>query len=150
MNKHGKIVAISSSLVKGIAKTNTPSAELRVEHGIVGDAHAGPWHRQISFLASESIQAIKDLGLPGIKYGDFAENITTEGIELSKLPVGSKMQLGTEALVEITQIGKECHNRCHIYQTVGDCAMPREGVFARVLQGGFINTNDIITILSND
>jgi MOSC domain-containing protein YiiM len=118
-------------------------AELLQEHGIKGDAHAGPWHRQISFLASESIQQAREQGLD-VTFGDFAENIATTGIEWIAVPVGTRFRLGKTALIEITQIGKECHNKCAIYYKAGDCIMPREGVFARVLEGGVIQCGDII------
>jgi MOSC domain-containing protein YiiM len=118
--------------------------ELRSGHGIVGDAHAGDWHRQVSLLAKESIAKMKALGLD-VTNGDFAENLTTEGIDLPGLPVGAQLKIG-EALLEITQIGKECHNRCAIYHQAGDCVMPKEGIFARVLNGGRIQPGDCIEI----
>jgi len=138
-----KIVSIALSRKKGTRKQCVDQAELVQEHGIKGDAHAGPWHRQVSFLASESIQQAREQGLE-VTFGDFAENIATTGIEWIAVPVGTRFRLGKTALIEITQIGKECHNKCAIYYKAGDCIMPREGVFARVLEGGVIQSGDII------
>jgi len=132
----GSVLAVCISLNKGERKIPAPSVELVVGHGIAGDAHAGDWHRQVSLLAQESIDKMRAMGL-SVSAGDFAENITTTGIDLVSLPVGSKLSLGT-TLLEITQIGKECHTRCAIYYQAGDCVMPKEGVFARVLKGGFV------------
>jgi MOSC domain-containing protein YiiM len=120
--------------------------ELVVEHGIAGDAHAGEWHRQVSLLARESIAKMQKLGLD-VTTGDFAENITTEGIDLPSLPVGTRLEVG-EALLEVTQIGKECHTRCAIYYQAGDCVMPKEGIFARVLKGGIIRPGSPIRIVA--
>jgi len=128
------VVAVNTSPVKGEQKMPVPEAELRAEHGIVGDAHAGDWHRQVSLLAEESIEKMRRLGLD-VDPGAFAENITTRGIDLVALPVGSRLMVG-DSLLEVTQIGKECHARCAIYHQAGDCVMPKEGIFARVLQGG--------------
>ncbi len=114
------------------------------EHGIQGDAHAGAWHRQVSFLAMESIEKAKATGL-SVGFGDFAENIATEGIDWVGIPVGARFRLGKSVLVEITQIGKECLKKCAIYYQAGDCIMPREGVFARVIEGGIIRCGDKIT-----
>jgi len=111
-------------------------------HGIVGDAHAGDWHRQVSLLAKESIDKMRAMGLD-VTNGDFAENITTSGINLTSLPVGSRLQVG-ETLLEVTQIGKECHARCAIYYQAGDCVMPKEGIFARVLRSGAIKPGDAV------
>ncbi len=144
--KTGKVVALSVSKEKGIPKSNVTSAKLRVNHGIEGDAHAGDWHRQISFLAIESIDKMRKSGLPNLKPGDFAENITTEFIDLPHLAIGTKIKIGNEVQLEVTQIGKECHSRCAIYYTVGDCVMPREGIFAKVLNGGEIFPSDTVTI----
>jgi MOSC domain-containing protein YiiM len=110
---------------------------LKENHGVVGDAHAGDWHRQVSLLATESIAKMRAMGLD-VDSGDFAENVTTIGVDLVSLPIGSRLALG-DAVVEITQIGKECHNRCAIYYQAGDCVMPKEGVFARVITGGTIS-----------
>lgn len=143
----GRIVAVSISLRKSIKKTNIREGRLVEGIGLENDAHAGYWHRQVSLLAMESIDKILDNGLD-VKPGDFAENITTEGIRLWELPVGTRMRLGKEALVEVTQIGKECHDRCAIYHQVGDCVMPREGIFARVIKKGSIKPGDRIHVLS--
>jgi MOSC domain-containing protein YiiM len=136
-----KIVSIAISKKKGTRKVRVDEASLVQDYGLEGDAHAGPWHRQVSFLASESIKNAKKNGLD-VTFGDFAENIATKGINWQKVPVGTKMHLGDSALVEITQIGKECHNKCAIYYLAGDCIMPREGIFARVLKGGKIRRDD--------
>ena len=141
-----KIVSINISTTQGVIKEPISKAELKIDHGIVGDAHAGNWHRQISMLAEESIQKMKDKGFNHLKFGDFAENITTEGIEVHTLPVGTKLKIG-ECEVEVTQIGKKCHNGCAIKQTTGDCVMPREGIFVKVLKEGTIQPNDIIEVL---
>ncbi len=138
-----KIVSISTSLKKGTVKKQVQNAQLVADHGLEGDAHAGKWHRQVSFLAAESIAGAKEGGLD-VGFGDFAENIATTGIDWVNVPVGTVFRLGETAQVEITQIGKECHNRCAIYYKAGDCIMPREGVFARVLRGGPIACGDTI------
>jgi MOSC domain-containing protein YiiM len=139
-----KIVSIAMSKKKGTRKECVEQAELVVEHGLSGDAHAGPWHRQVSFLAMESIQKARDTGL-NVTFGDFAENIATEGIDWPNIPVGTRFKLGDEAVIEITQIGKECHKKCAIYYQAGDCIMPREGVFGRVIRGGSIRCGDSVT-----
>jgi MOSC domain-containing protein YiiM len=143
----GRLIAISISTTKGIPKSNIEKAKLIEKWGIEGDAHAGDWHRQISLLTFESIERMKEKGLPNLTPGIFAENLTTEFLSLPSLPIGTKVQIGVDALLEITQIGKECHSRCAIYQTAGDCVMPREGVFAIVIKGGEIKVNDDIIIL---
>jgi MOSC domain-containing protein YiiM len=120
--------------------------EVRENYGIEGDAHAGDWHRQVSLLAQESIDKMRALGLD-VTTGDFAENITTSGIDLVSLPIGSRLTMG-DVLLEVTQIGKECHTRCAIYYQAGDCVMPREGIFARVLRGGRITPGCVITLLN--
>lgn len=132
-----KIVSIAVSSKKGTVKKQVETARLLEDHGMEGDAHAGKWHRQVSFLAAESIAGAKERGLD-VDFGDFAENIATTGIDWVNIPVGTKFKLGETAQVEITQIGKECHKRCAIYYKAGDCIMPKEGVFARVLKGGDI------------
>jgi MOSC domain-containing protein YiiM len=141
-----RIHAISISETKGVRKDNVPSAELRPDHGIENDAHAGTWHRQVSLLAKESIEKMIAQGL-AVGPGDFAENITTEGVDLVSLPVGHRMRLGKEVLVEVTQIGKECHTRCAIYDHAGDCVMPREGIFVKVLKGGTVWVDDPIALV---
>ena len=141
-----KIVSIAISKKKGIPKTPVDEAFISKDHGLEGDAHAGKWHRQVSFLSSESIEGVKEQGLD-VTFGDFAENIASEGIDWKTLPVGTHVRLGGQVLVEITQIGKECHNKCAIYYKAGDCIMPREGVFARVLEEGKIRRGDEIKII---
>jgi MOSC domain-containing protein YiiM len=131
------ILSINISERTGEQKTPVVRALLREGHGIVGDAHAGDWHRQVSLLADEDIQTMRGKGVD-LPFGAFAENLTTRGIDLASLPVGARLRVGA-ALLEITQIGKECHQGCAIFQAVGDCVMPRRGVFARVLQGGEID-----------
>ncbi len=140
-----KILSIAISSRKGTRKQTVPEARLVKDHGLEGDAHAGNWHRQVSFLASESIARTRRQGLD-VTFGDFAENIATEGVDWKHLPLGTRVRLGPTAMVEITQIGKECHRKCAIYYQAGDCIMPREGVFARVLSGGTIRTGDPIRI----
>lgn len=131
-----RILSFNISARTGEQKRPAPGGRvvLKENHGIVGDAHAGDWHRQVSLLASEDIDTMRGKGIE-IGFGDFAENITTQGVELSALPVGTRLHLG-EAELEVTQIGKECHFGCAIRRTVGDCVMPRRGIFARVLKGG--------------
>ncbi|MEG6521507.1 MOSC domain-containing protein [Desulfotomaculum sp. 1211_IL3151] len=141
----GKIVAVCTSPKKGMRKKNVGEAMLLVEHGIEGDAHVGEWHRQVSLLAQESIEKMRQMGLK-VGPGDFAENLTTEGIDLVSLPIGAKLKIGEAALGEVTQIGKECHTRCAIYYQAGDCVMPKEGIFIRVLQGGTVKVGDNIEI----
>ena len=140
-----KIVSLAVSKKKGTQKKVVEEALLVQDHGIEGDAHAGPWHRQVSFLAAESIEKARNQGLE-VTFGDFAENIATSGIDWQEIPVGTQLRLGDRVLVEVTQIGKECHNRCAIYYKAGDCIMPKEGIFARVLEGGKIRPGDIIAI----
>lgn len=148
-NGIGKIVAISISKKKGIPKTNIKAAKLIENFGIEGDIHGGNWHRQISILALESIDKMRKAGLPNVRPGAFAENITTEFVDVTNLDVGSIIKIGREAELEITQIGKECHEKCAIFFKVGDCVMPREGIFAKVIRSGEIFVNDSITIISN-
>lgn len=136
------IVATCISENKGERKKPVDSVELRENHGIVSDAHAGNWHRQVSLLASESIDKMRKLGLD-VDSGDFAENLTTCGIDLVSLPIGSRLHIGN-TLLEVTQIGKECHTRCAIYYQAGDCVMPKEGIFASVVRGGTIKAGDKI------
>ncbi|KPK42177.1 MAG: molybdenum cofactor sulfurase [Phycisphaerae bacterium SG8_4] len=144
----GKIRAISVSKEKGTQKTNVPEAELKVDCGIVGDAHAGKWHRQVSLLAFESIEKMVAMGAD-VSPGNFAENITTEGLDLLALPLGGKLRLGDSVVVEITQFGKKCHSRCEIFEQVGDCIMPREGIFAKVIAAGRIRVGDTIEVLDD-
>ena len=140
-----QVVAVCISEKKGERKTPVASVELREQHGIVGDAHAGDWHRQVSLLAHESIEKMQRMGLD-VDSGDFAENITTSGIELFTLPVGARLTIGA-TLLEVTQIGKECHTRCAIFYQAGDCVMPKEGIFVRVLKGGVVKPGDGVTVL---
>jgi len=144
----GRIKAISVSKERGTKKVNVPEAELRADFGIIGDAHAANWHRQISLLAAESIDKMTAKGAK-VSPGDFAENITTEGLNLHELPVGSKLKLGQSVELEITQFGKKCHSRCEIFEQVGDCIMPREGVFARVTRAGSINVGGVIEVIND-
>ena len=142
------ITSINISPKKGTFKQPVNQAEFRVDFGIVGDAHAGNWHRQISLLAQESIDKMTALGLDGLVPGMFAENITTQGMELFTLPVGTRLRLG-ECLVEVTQIGKECHQHCEIYKKVGQCIMPHEGIFVKVLVPGVVRVGDSIEVEAN-
>jgi len=144
----GRIKAISISKQKGMQKVNVPEAELRADHGIVGDAHAGNWDRQISLLDIECIDIMAAKGAK-VSPGAFAENITTEGIDLSALKPGGKLRLGDEVEIKITQFGKKCHGHCKIYEQIGDCIMPREGVFARVIRGGSIRAGDDIEVITD-
>ncbi len=144
----GTIKAISVSKEKGTRKVNVPKAELKADFGVVGDAHAGNWHRQVSLLAVESIDRMVAKGAK-VSPGDFAENITTEGLNLHELPVGSKLKLGQSVELEITQFGKKCHSRCEIFEQVGDCIMPREGVFAKVTKAGAINVGGVIEVIND-
>ncbi|MBQ8470305.1 MAG: MOSC domain-containing protein [Clostridia bacterium] len=141
-----EVVAVCISEKKGTMKHPVDAIELKVQHGIVGDAHAGNWHRQVSLLADESVEKMREK-FPTIPVGAFAENILTEGVCLYELPVGTKLQIG-DALLEVTQIGKECHADCAIRQQVGDCVMPREGIFTIVLEGGTVRPGDHLTVLS--
>lgn len=140
----GKIIAISMSEKKGQKKFNIPSAELIENFGMKGDAHAGNWHRQISLLGIKSIEYMQDKGAE-VAPGDFAENITVEGLVLYELPIGSLIRIG-EAELEVTQIGKECHSGCEIFKQVGSCIMPTQGIFSRVLKGGIITVGDKILV----
>ncbi len=144
----GTIRAICISEQKGTAKHTVPAATLRENWGVVGDAHAGAWHRQVSLLGLESIQAFRERGAEA-EFGAFGENLVVEGFALCKLPVGSRLQCG-EVVLEVTQIGKQCHSHCQIYKRVGECIMPREGVFAKVLKGGEIHVGDTLELLPPD
>ena len=139
-----KVRAVCISERKGIRKHAVPEITVRKEHGIVGDAHAGNWHRQISLLATESIDRMRAMGL-SLTDGAFAENIVTEGIELRTLPVGTLLRVG-ETLLRMTQIGKECHNDCSIKAATGTCVMPTDGIFAVVVGEGTIRPGDGISI----
>jgi MOSC domain-containing protein YiiM len=139
----GKILSVNISEKKGEKKGNISCALLIENLGLANDAHAEAGIRQVSLLARESIEKIKAKGLD-VQYGDFAENLTTEGINLPSLPVGARLKVGRSVLLEVTQIGKVCHDRCNIFYTVGDCVMPREGIFAKVLVGGEVRPGDRI------
>lgn len=140
------VIAINRSEKKGVPKAAIPEGNFLLDFGLEGDAHAGHWHRQVSLLGRESIRKIEMLGVEGLCTGRFAENITTEGIILYELPVGSRFTIGP-CLFEVTQIGKECHQHCAIFQQVGDCVMPREGIFAKVIVAGVIRPGDEITVV---
>ena len=140
-----QVLAVCISENKGERKKPVDAVELRENHGIVGDGHAGEWHRQVSLLAQESIDKMRALGLD-VNAGDFAENLTTSGIDLVSLPIGTRLQIG-ETLLEVTQIGKECHTRCAIYYQAGDCVMPKEGIFAKVITGGMIRPGDGVQVI---
>ncbi len=143
----GRIVAVCISSEKGTQKTNVGSATITADYGIEGDAHAGPWHRQVSLLADESIEKMREKGLD-LTYGDFGENIVTHGINLVELPVGTRLRLGNSVVGELTQIGKVCHDRCAIYYQAGDCIMPREGIFVKILTGGEVAVGDTVTVIA--
>ena len=142
----GIILAVNIADRKGRKKTNVGCGLIMENFGLQKDAHAGS-DRQVSLLAKESIEKIRQKGLD-VWYGDFAENLTTEGINLPLLPVGTRLQIGSEVRLEVTQIGKVCHDRCNIYYSVGDCVMPREGIFAKVLVGGDVKTGDSIEVVT--
>ncbi len=144
----GKIVAICISKKKGVQKKDIKRCKLIENHGLEGDAHAGSWHRQISLLSKEARLVMENKGAK-LNDGDFGENLLTEGIDFANIKIGNKLRLGKDALVRITQIGKECHDRCNIYYQVGDCIMPREGIFAEVLKGGEIKIDDDIEFLND-
>lgn len=146
MKIRGRVKAINTSETKGVVKNPVKEAYFKVNHGIEGDAHAGEWHRQISLLADESADKVRAAGLE-ITEGRFAENITTEGIELFTLPIGTKLKIG-ETIQEVTQIGKVCHTGCAIKQTVGDCVMPREGIFTKVIESGMVRPGDEIEVIN--
>ncbi len=143
--QRGKVLAVNISDDKGTKKTNVQKCVLLKDFGLKGDAHAGPWHRQVSLLANESIEKMKAMGLK-VGYGDFAENITTEGIDLVHLPIGTTIQIGNSVTLRVTQIGKECHTRCAIYYQAGDCVMPKEGIFAEVISEGEVKVGNEIVI----
>ena len=143
-SRHGVVVSLNISTRKGVNKEPVPEVRLRIDHGIEGDAHAGKWHRQVSLLAEESIDFMRAKGLD-LDPGAFAENITTRGLDLCRLPVGSRLLIGGTEL-EVTQIGKKCHQGCAIFQQVGDCIMPREGIFATVIREGMVRCGDRIEV----
>lgn len=148
MSLKGTIVAVCTSQRKGVPKRDVGQGELQIDWGLVGDAHAGAWHRQVSLLAWESIEKMRAQGLQ-VRAGSFAENITTQGLELHTLPVGTRLRLGS-ALAQVTQIGKVCHDRCAIYRLAGDCVMPREGIFVQILEPGTVQVGDAIEVLDGE
>lgn len=137
-----KLVSINVSETKGVRKKPVPSAMI-AETGLVGDGHSGEWHRMVSLLAEESIEKMREKGLT-VGPGDFAENLTTSGIDLLAVPIGGVIRVGSDVVLEVTQHGKECHTRCAIYHQAGDCVMPKEGIFARVVKTGKIAIGDVI------
>jgi len=143
----GIIVSVNTSLVKGVQKKPTDRILLVVGFGVEGDAHGGPWHRQVSLLAEESIRKMRDVGLE-LGPGDFAENLTTRGLDLLTLAIGTKVRVGAEAVLEITQHGKTCHTACAIRRLVDECIMPTEGIFGKVLQGGTVRPGDELVVLA--
>jgi molybdenum cofactor synthesis domain-containing protein len=138
------VVSVNVAADKGVRKEPQAAIRLVADHGVEGDAHAGPWHRQVSLLANESVETMRAKGLD-VAPGAFGENVTTEGVAVYQLPVGARLRIG-EALLEVTQIGKVCHDRCAIYEQAGDCVMPREGIFVRVLEGGEVRPGDGIEV----
>ena len=143
-----KIVGVCISDRKGVSKKNVGSAYLEIAKGLKNDAHSGSGHRQVSLLAKESIDKMREKGYELVE-GSFAENLTTEGIELKKLPIGTEMKIGEAVRLRITQIGKDCHTKCAIFRKIGDCIMPFEGVFAEVLQSGDVKIGDKIEIMKH-
>ena len=142
----GIIKAVCTSPEKGMRKKDIGEGLLIKEFGLKDDAHAGPWHRQVSLLAVESVDKMRAKGLD-VGPGDFAENLTTEGINLVNLPIGTRLKIGSDAVGEVTQIGKECHAHCAIYYQAGDCVMPREGIFIRVMEGGSVKVVDKVEVM---
>ncbi len=141
------VEAVCISAKKGVVKKEQREVTLKAEYGIETDAHAGDWHRQISLLAGESIDRVKE-AMPTLKNGAFAENIITRGIDLAAVAIGDRLQIGSTAIVEVTQIGKECHNSgCAIKKLTGDCIMPREGIFAKVIDGGSVKAGDAVKVI---
>ena len=145
MGRTGTVVSVNLSERKTVRKTRGDRGTLVLDRGFEGDAHAGDWHRQVSLLAAESIAEMQAKGLD-VDSGDFAENITTQGVELMTLPVGSIIRIGDDVVLEVSQIGKTCHNKCAIYYQAGDCVMPREGVFAVVRVPGEVTVGDRIEV----
>lgn len=143
----GTVVSINLSRTKSVRKKPVSEGVLKEDFGFEGDAHAGPGLRQVSLLAMESIEKMRKMGLE-VGPGDFAENITTSGLELVSLPVGTVLEVGQGLVLEVTQIGKTCHTRCAIFRQVGQCVMPEEGIFARVIKGGKIRVGDRINVRS--
>jgi len=141
-----KVVAINISTRKGIPKDQIEQGVFVEDFGLEGDAHGANWHRQVSLLAQESIDKAIAMGADGLEPGNFAENITTEGIVLFELPIGTRLKIG-DTIQEVTQIGKECHQKCAIFHTIGDCVMPKEGIFTKIIKGGVVKPGDDIEII---
>ena len=137
----GEVVAVCRSEKKGEAKEEIAEGYLKEDYGLEGDAHAGDWHRQVSLLGQADIEMMKEQGLE-LEHGAFGENLVTTGLELYDLSVGTKLKIGNQILLEVTQIGKECHDRCNIYHQVGDCIMPKRGIFVKVLEGAQVTSGD--------
>jgi len=144
----GKVIAVCIANIRGVQKQNIKSADFKTGWGIENDAHGGDWHRQVSLLSYDKVKHFNSLGA-NVSHGDFGENLVVEGIDFRNLPVGSRLKCG-DCILEITQIGKECHTHCQIYHKMGDCIMPREGVFARVVQNGSISVGDDMVLLGNE
>jgi MOSC domain-containing protein YiiM len=143
----GAVVSVNTSNMKGVRKKPVDEILVKAGYGIEGDAHASAeWHRQVSLLALESIRKMQQMGLD-VRAGDFAENITTEGLDLISLPLGTQICIGSEVIGAVSQIGKECHTRCSIYYQAGDCVMPKEGIFIKVLKGGKVRPGDTVTVV---
>lgn len=142
----GSVKAVCTSALKGVGKSEQSAIELKPDWGIEGDAHGGPWHRQVSLLGYESIEGFKERGAQ-VGNGAFGENIIVEGFDLKSLPLGTRFRSG-DVVLELTQVGKECHSHCAIYHQVGDCIMPREGVFCKVIEGGRIAAGDAFDIVT--
>ena len=141
----GKVVAVCSSEKKGTRKTDIGDCEVIENFGLKGDAHGGTWHRQVSLLSYEKIEEFRKRGAQ-VEFGDFGENLVVDGYDFRTLPIGGRFQCN-DVILELTQIGKECHHGCAIYQAMGDCIMPREGVFCKVLQGGHIRKGDTFSLV---
>lgn len=145
----GKIMAVNISEKKGTQKVNVHSANVIEDFGLEKDAHAGKWHRQVSLLSYEKIEGFKAKGAP-VEEGAFGENLIVQGFDLKSLPVGTRLRCGDDVVLEVTQIGKQCHSGCEIYKIMGDCIMPREGIFTRVLHGGVVSEGDEVNIIDGD
>lgn len=143
-----KIIAICTSKEKGTSKQEVSNANIIEDYGIENDAHAGKWHRQVSLLALEKIEEFKAKGA-NVDFGAFGENLVVSGIELNKLPIGQQIKIGNDIVLEVTQIGKKCHDKCAIYYQVGECIMPRNGIFTKVLKGGIVKRDDEVRLLGN-
>ncbi|OWZ83620.1 MOSC domain-containing protein [Natranaerobius trueperi] len=145
----GELMAVCVSETTGQKKQNVGKGLLIENYGLKNDAHAGGWHRQVSLLSEESIEKMQNQGLD-VSAGDFAENLTTKNIKLYELPIGTRIYIGEDVKLEVTQIGKQCHDRCAIYHQAGDCVMPKEGIFARVLKGGKVSLGDKIQVIIDE